>query len=282
MANSNYSIQKKACKKFFEEELGNIFVEEQLIHDITGLNAIEVVAKLKGIVNEQSYQDQTGTFYLLIGPHPKIPKKFGEKLFQLIPKPTTDQPGSGILSLNGQQGKPYEELLKDLKGHYNNDARHFAKDLQNLFKNNNDAANFHPATVEVYMLLLFEIARRLVYQKSSTERKLKLDKLPIGIAIARIVKLLEAEQCNLEDVFSKGGKFHCFSFEPDKRKSAIKEINNAYEEYQARRELSEVFSPVQQEQEQETKGSDESPEQEETENEDNALVSKFQKANLNG
>ena len=282
MANSNYSIQKKACKKFFEEELGNISVKEQLIYDITGLNAIEVVAKLKGIVNKQSYQDKTRTFYLGIGPDPKIPNKF-QRVFQLIPMPTADQPGSGILSRYRKQGKTYEKLLEDLKGLYSNDAR-FAKDVQNLFKNNNDAAKFHPATVEVYMLLLFEIARRLVHQKSSTERKLKLDKLPIGSAIARIVKLLEAGECNLEDVFSKGGKFHCFSFEPDERKSAIKEINNAYEEYQARHELSEMFSPVQQEQEQETEGSDESSEQEETENEDNALaiVSTLQKANLNG
>ena len=54
--------------------------------------------------------------------------------------------------------------------------------------------------------------------------------LPIGIAIVRIVKLLEygeEEICAFRDVFSPGRKFHCFSGSPQVRKESIVNINKS-------------------------------------------------------
>ena len=90
---------------------------------------------------------------------------------------------------------------------------------------NND---FPQATFEAYMILLFEIARRLVALDDPSDKKVQYDVLPIGSAIARIVKLLElgrTDICTLEDVFFSTRKFHCFTGKPKDRKKAIDNIN---------------------------------------------------------
>ena len=82
------------------------------------------------------------------------------------------------------------------------------------------------------MILLFEIARRLkVTTEDPSEKKEKYDVLPIGSAIAKFVKLLElgeAKTCGFEDVpFFWKGRFHCFTGEPEVRRKAIVNINDA-------------------------------------------------------
>ena len=54
--------------------------------------------------------------------------------------------------------------------------------------------------------------------------------LPIGSAIARIVKLLalgSKDICPFDDAFFSKGKFHCFTGKPEERRKAIDEINEA-------------------------------------------------------
>ena len=79
------------------------------------------------------------------------------------------------------------------------------------------------------MLWLFEIARRSVVSvKNPTDEKKQLDNLPIGSAIARLVKLLELGNekiCSFDDVFHPKGKFHCFKGNAMERRKAIDEIN---------------------------------------------------------
>ncbi|KAJ7365937.1 hypothetical protein OS493_002673 [Desmophyllum pertusum] len=81
---------------------------------------------------------------------------------------------------------------------------------------------------EVYILLLFEIARRQVpHSDESTDKKKRFDALSIESAIMNIVKLLKAKKCTFKDVFLKEGKYHCFSHEPKDSEKAIKKIVDA-------------------------------------------------------
>ena len=77
------------------------------------------------------------------------------------------------------------------------------------------------------MILLFEIARRLVKAKKPSDEKEAFDVLPIGSAIARLINLLETGNYNFEDVFFEGRPFHCFSGKPVVRRMAIEAINEA-------------------------------------------------------
>ena len=89
--------------------------------------------------------------------------------------------------------------------------------------------DFPRVTFEAYMLWLFEIARRSVVSvKNPTDEKKQLDNLPIGSAIARLVKLLDLGNekiCSFDDVFHPKGKFHCFKGNAMERRKAIDEIN---------------------------------------------------------
>ena len=79
------------------------------------------------------------------------------------------------------------------------------------------------------MLLLFEIGRRLVKDSSeSSVTKKAFDSLLIEKAINGILTLLDQKKCEFRDVFSKEGKFHCFSDpEPKEREKAIEKIFKA-------------------------------------------------------
>jgi len=77
------------------------------------------------------------------------------------------------------------------------------------------------------MLLLFEIARRLVKSKSPTNKQMAFDDLPIGSAIVRLLTLLEFGKYSFNDVFLRGHQFHCFSGTPEERRTAIHNINMA-------------------------------------------------------
>ena len=200
-----------------------------IYYDITSLNDKQVGALLKAIVNGTRFQQKTGNFFLGIG-RIVTELKF-RTLYQLLPIPSPDQPGNGHISIrtdSGFIGRSYcEAMTDDLEKSYSGDTRAFAKDLEKLFKNNKKMAEFHFVTSEVYMLLLFEIARRQVKDSDeSTKKKKRLDALPIESAIMNVVKLLKAKKCGFRDVFLKGGKYHCFSHKPAEREKAIKEIDD--------------------------------------------------------
>ena len=127
-------------------------------------------------------------------------------------------------------GKTYEQLIEALREHYQ-DTITFTKDIRKIFLNNKVFdCDFPQVTLEAYMILLFEIARRLVKLKGPSERKKQYDDLPIGSTIAGIVKLLEYgkdEVCTFENVFLPKRRFHFFSGKPETRKRAIDDITTA-------------------------------------------------------
>ena len=204
-------------------------------YDITGKNLDEVVEILDTIVNNRKDYQKDAVFTFTIKPdskHLQHPEAF-KKEFQLIAKPTDNQPGSGILFIcqDGQFiARPYdEEMVKDLEEMYDGDTSAFARHLETLFERNETIAKYPFVTSEVYMLLLFEIGRRLVKDSpNSTPTKKEYDKLPIKEAIQDILTLLDKKKCKFSDVFLKEGRFHCFSgYPPNVREKAIDEINKA-------------------------------------------------------
>ena len=247
-----YQYQESACQNFFHKKLSDVPkfkpVEEHEIpefmirlkynkpiylYDITGLNASQVVAALVGIVNDREKFTINKNFYLIIKHDAKV-----EELFRLTARPTTHQPGNGIMSMRPRgsekfaksSGKTYEQLIEALKKRYQ-DTITFTKDIRKIFLNNQVSdCDFPQVTLEAYMVLLFEIGRRLVKLKEPSEIKEQFDVLPIGSAIVGIFKLLEYgkdEVCTFEDVFSSDGRFHFFSGKPQTRKRAIGNITTA-------------------------------------------------------
>lgn len=255
-----FDCQVAACNRFFVEELPSVTELKPLdpkheipknmksfegpIYDITGFDAHLVVSLLVSIVNNKEQFKTNKTFYLLLhNSHENQPNDEIEELFRLKASPTTDQPGNGIVFLRPRgrktfktSAKKYDELNGALKAHYEKkkkqpDTASFARDIKELFEDNAVVSNDFPqATIEVYLLLLFEIARRLVALEKPSEKKKQYDVLPIGSAIARFVKLLELgskEICTFEDVFLPKGIFHCFTGKPQDRRKAIDNINKA-------------------------------------------------------
>lgn len=248
---SDYHVS--ACKKFFSEQsrfepLNGSFAEKLKgpVYDITKFGAHKVVALLSWIVNDQEQYKEKSAFFFLIH---KDNGKRREALFKLTANPTKHQPGNGWVSLffkndgefTPQAAKAYDELNFALKGHYKKDTKSFASDMKKLFRNNAviNQAYFPQVTIEVYMVLLFEIARRSVTSVDNpTQKKKQLDDLPIGSAIASLLKLLELgneEICTFDHVFS--GKFYCFAGEPEERRRAIDMMNETLH----LQELSKLF-----------------------------------------
>lgn len=256
-----FDCQVKACKTFFEDQLPTVKFypldiipdnlkrfKERPIYDITGLDGHQVVFVLFSIVNDKDQFKKNKTFYLLIQGNPQDDL---EEVFRLQARPTKHQPGNGIVFLRPRgkelfkrgSAKSYEELNGALKANYDikddkgrlilSDTTSFAKHIKNLFKNNARNKAIPQATFE-NMILLFEIARRLVKSENPSDKKEAFDVLPIGSAIAGILKSLELGKCRFEDVFfppskkvKDTSKFHCFSKEPEVRRKAIEQINLA-------------------------------------------------------
>ena len=244
-----YDCQVKAHKTFFEGELPSDFEPlpkekwpsdmpkkcKGIVYDITGFDGQQVVAVLSQIVNDRVQFTKGKIFFFLIRNSSEDNKKaeYGT-LYALQANPTYDQPGNGILFLRptgkvefNPQGKNYKALNNALEAHYKTNTTSFAEDIKKLLKDNTQNKDIPEATIEAYMILLFEIARRLVKIENPSKRKIAFDTLPIGSAIARFIKLLESGNCRFVYVFPDVAKFHCFSNEPVIRRTAIKEINEA-------------------------------------------------------
>ena len=263
-ADAVFKKQKKACGKFFRENLPedvskpvrvdkrpqNLRKLEGHVYDITGFDAEKVVALLSRIVNDRQEFKLDKTFYLLLNSHGPRQDDNGEKFFKFAPKPSIDQPGNAIVSRGLGKGLTYEKLNAELESKYDKNTQLFAQHIKSLFQNNSVVLENDPqATYEVYILLLFEIARRLVKENAPTEKKKKFDDLPIGSAIARSVKLLELgkkETCSFDDVFCfSSDNFYCYAGEPEEREEAIRRINKTAHSQIERmthlKELEEMF-----------------------------------------
>jgi len=265
-----YDCQVKAKKIFFEDQLPHGFKPLPKkdrpssmpkewtgpVYDITGFHGQQVVAVLSQIVNDRNQFKKGRKFYLLIR-NSSGEEAENEQLYALEAQPTTDQPGNGRVFLRPKgkvefdaQGKSYQALNNALKAHYRTNTAFFAEHIKKLLKDNTQNKDVPEHTFEAYIILLFEIARRLVKIENPSERKEAFDELPIGSAIAGFIKLLESGDCRFAQVFPKSGKFHCFSDpKPDVRREAIKRINDANAitgtAEQLLEELQELFCSVQ-------------------------------------
>lgn len=249
-----YNSQVTACQKFFGEKLSNVPERKLLtgkkrpenmrsledgpiyLNDITGCDARKVIAVLVDIVNDKEKFEVGQNFYLVLRNTVQPKDNQIEELFRLKANPSNDHPGNGrVFKLPRgkmefeENAKSYQAIKEALKARYK-DTTSFAKHIKKLFQNNAEFnSDFPEVTMEAYMLLLFEVARRLVELENPSKLKVEFDKLPIGSAIAGIVKLLEyGKEKNLfERVFSNEGTFQCFMKKPQDRKKAIDEINEA-------------------------------------------------------
>ena len=256
-----FDCQVKAHQIFFEDQLPSGFKplpKEKwpssmpktwtgTAYDITGFYGQQVVALLSRIVNDKEQFTKNKTFYLLIRDSSEDNSQAAfEELFRLNARPSPpNQPGNGIVFLRerGKKlfkrglGTSYEELNGALRACYDtrdekgklmfSDTTSFAKDIKKLLKDNAQINKCPQPTFDAYMILLFEIARRLVKIENPSERKQAFDVLPIGSAIARLINLLEHRKSTFDEVFFANERFHCFTGRPKVRRKAIEEINEA-------------------------------------------------------
>ena len=95
-------------------------------------------------------------------------------------------------------------MMNELRETYGHNTRLLAKDLKKLFENNTKIALNPFVTSEVYILWLFEIARRRVKDsKKSTDLKKEYDELKIDEAITNLIELMKALACIFKNVFLK-------------------------------------------------------------------------------
>ena len=139
---------------------------------------------LVGIINDRENYTDKRNFHL------KLPNTYEskeddqiEELFRLKAKPTEQQPDNGIVFIRPRgeinfKRKPrdYVEINGALQARYEEDTKAFAEDIKKLFRNNAKFNNDFPqANIEAYMILLFEIARRLVALKEPRELQVQYD-----------------------------------------------------------------------------------------------------------
>lgn len=240
----SFDYQVKACKYFFVDNLPKLEYEKMANekappntnhllgpkYDITGFNGHEVVALLCKILNDKYFAEKNQTFYLFIRGHAQDELQ----LFRIKANSTDNQPGNGVVSRRptGRNAfirggaKSYKDLNDALEAYY--DTKAFANHIKQLLKKKNtQIAKLPQATSEVYMIFLFEIARRLAKSEKPTDEQKKLDALPIGSAIAGFLRLLSDGQCTFKEVFLPEERFHCFTGTSEQRKIAIKNINKA-------------------------------------------------------
>ena len=210
--------------------MADSYVKPAIVYDITGFARSQVVELLEGIVNHVGYRNKNFFYYLGISKVDQTDQF--RKFFRLKPNPTTSQPGNGkILVFQGRPfgyGRSYNMgLVNELIETYGQNLCLFGKHLEKLFENNTKIALYPFVTSEVYILWLFEIARRRVKDsKNSTHEKKEYDALKIDEAITNLIKLMKVGDCTFKDIFLKGKKFHCFSYKPYLRRTAIKNIEN--------------------------------------------------------
>ena len=208
-------------------------VTPAIVYDITGFDRSQVVEQLEGIVNHVGYRNKNFFYYLGISKVDQTDQFC--KFFKLVPQAEEDEPGNGIISVFKGPGFTTERsynmnLVEELCEEYGEDIFEFAEHLEELFENNTKIAEYPFVTSELYILLLFEIARRRVKDsKKSTDGKKEYDELKIDEAITNLIELMKADVCTFKEIFLEEQPFHCFSGKPDKRKAAIKRITDKRE-----------------------------------------------------
>ena len=208
-------------------------VKPAIVYDITGFDRSQVVEQLEGIVNHVGYRNKNFFYYLGISKVDQTDQFC--KFFKLVPQAEKDEPGNGNISVFKGPGftakRSYNrDFVKELRKEYGKDTSLLAKNLEGLFENNTKIVECSFLTSEVYILLLFEIARRRVKDREkSTPKGKKYDELKIDEAITDLIELMKADVYTFKDIFLEGEQFHCFSGEPDERKAVIERIKDERE-----------------------------------------------------
>ena len=208
--------------------------------NITGMNAASVISILKSIVNDrEKFKDEAKFTFDIKGDKETIS-------FTLEANPNDKQPGNGIIRRSrnprggGDKHRSYDKDLIEVLTQRYCCTEKLAQDIRRVFKNNSELFKCGNEIIQdVYILLLFEIGRRLVDDENVAEEhrtdKQAYDNLPISEAITKIVKLFEAKKCSFEDFFDEKGRFHCFTGSPDVRKFAVNKLKSSekYEDIEA-------------------------------------------------
>lgn len=192
--------QQEACTKFFRDNLPKDVLkpmpEEKRpentkkfkgpVYDITGFDAVNVVALLSDIVNDKDQFRTNKTFYLLLqNSHGSKPDDKIEELFRLKARPTKNQPGNGIVFLRPrrkklftQDARKYDELEGVLKAHYK-DTKTFAQDIKNLFQNNSvvtddfpQASNFTGLSTQIFLSRIVNLGKFQTALSVSIQREI--------------------------------------------------------------------------------------------------------------
>ena len=240
-----YKMCEEACKIFFDtkrlKDLYDLYennlevkpIEVQYddekggqSYDITGLDALQVIAVMTAIVNDPDKCTTGKIFYFFIKRKKDEEDSVDDsvddsvyKIFKLRRNITDNQPGNGMVSVLFWCSEVKEYVEKQWKSHATinkalaqTSPKAFANVIQKLFKDNSEIGLQEDNIAEEYFLLLFEIARRLSNKTNKTEEGMALDNLPIGSAIARKIKTLAAKsgKTGLEaELKSLSGCFTC-------------------------------------------------------------------------
>ena len=197
--------------------------------DITGKPAKYVIRIFKTIVNNRNEYKRRKEFSFMIKRERESLKTIS---FKLEANPKRNQPGNGRIFTKHSEGKfipqDYRNLNSELSNRYGENTKRFAEDIKLAFQNNTSLFEFEdrPIIRDAYMILLFEIGRRLVQVRPVNKERQALDNLPISGAITEMVKLLEEGKFTFADFFAPPrtdmtGQFHFFSGAAKKRKEAI-------------------------------------------------------------
>lgn len=221
---------------------GNLKCLKGKFFRIAGWDASKVVALLSCIVNQWKINQ---TYYLLLD-EPGCNNSHNEfEVFRLTARPTNNQPGNGIFVMRPSRhkkfppAKKYDEITGAIAAEYESGQmgetsnQRFWEDIQKLFHNNTSVDSIPGITYEAYLLLLFEIARRLVRGKPNqtpsdymtASKQEAFDCLPVGVAIARMLVI----KPDFRKVFLKGEDFDCFSVpSPAERRNRIINVNKTF------------------------------------------------------
>lgn len=201
-----------------------VLIEDRKADDVLGL--------LHNTVNSARFRKMNQTFYFVMA----LSNDSSKYVIRLKSRGTRHQPGNGIVSMRSKN-KPkfsdahlYDEIIGILEAK-KIDGPKLAESLRILNRSCGDKEVEDEIIHELYFLLLFEITRRMVDCKDKTHDAEVYDSLPIAIAVARLILLMDRNHLTIEQVFRSSSDYHVFSGKGKKRAKHLENINNLYSKF---------------------------------------------------